>query len=197
MQFWPRGEWSLLNLFDRLSVIGDFSLKFHSSFLTQIFSFLPTTASSSYIPGITKYNKTPPYVIAKPNLRYINLQSFRDRSPMLLLFTDGVDNIVSGDFDFKLTPRKEDSSDVVSALLGDRIGSRVRDILGHGVESRWPGCDGNRAIEVLGNLLGGTDVGRLSMSMDPAILSRGEDAQFYIDDTSIIICDIFQATISS
>jgi pyruvate dehydrogenase phosphatase len=116
---------------------------------------------------------------------------------MLLLFTDGVDNIVSGEFDFTLTPRKEDPSDVVGALLGDQIGTRVEDILGHGVESRWSGCDGNRVIEVLGNLLGGTDAGRLSMSMDPAILSRGEDTQFYIDDTSIIVCDILTATILS
>jgi hypothetical protein len=58
-----------------------------------------------------------------------------------------------------------------------------------------PEYDGNRAIEVFGNRLGGTDIGRLSMSMDPAILSDGEDAQFFIDDAaSIIVCDIYNVT---
>ena len=184
------------NLSTLLSAIGDFSLKFHSSFLTQLFSYLPTTASASYIPGITKYSKTPPYVIAKPSLKYINLEPFRDRNPILLLFTDGVDNLVSGDWDSKATPHKEDPSDVVGALLGDKVGLRVESILGHKVEPRWHECYGNRAIEVLGNLLGGTDVRRLSMTMDPATLSDA-DAEIYIDDTSIIICDIFKATMSS
>ena len=194
VQFLQR-EWSWLNLFNHLLAVGDFLLKFHSSFLTQLFSYLPTTASSSYISSITKYSKTPPYVITKPSLRYINLKPFWDCNPLLLLFMDGVDNIVSGEFDFMLMPHKEDLSDVVCTLLGDKIGTCVEDILGHGVESRWSGCDGNRAIEVLGNLLGGTDTGRLSMTMDLAIFSWGEDAQFYIDDTSIIVCDISTATI--
>jgi pyruvate dehydrogenase phosphatase len=82
----------------------------------------------------------------------------------------------------------------VGALLGDNIGSDMAGILGHGIESKWHECDGNRAVEVLGNLLGGTDIERLSMTMDPAIIS---DAEFYIDDTSIIVCDIFKGTISS
>jgi pyruvate dehydrogenase phosphatase len=172
-------------------------LKFHSSFLTQIFSYLPTTASASYIPGITKYSKTPPYVIAKPSLRYINLQPFRERNPILLLFTDGVDNLVSGTFDSKAMPRKDDPSDVVGALLGDKVGSRVKGILGHEVEPRWHGCNGNRAIEVLGNLLGGTDVGRLSETMNPPTFTDANAAEIYIDDTSIIVCDISRATISS
>ena len=86
---------------------------------------------------------------------------------------------------------------VVGTLLGDNVGSHVEGILGHGVESRWHGCDGNRAIEVLGNLLGGTNVDRLSMTMDPAVLSRGRNAKFHIDDTSIIVCDIFKVTPST
>ncbi|KIM75627.1 hypothetical protein PILCRDRAFT_13408 [Piloderma croceum F 1598] len=65
----------LLGTLSMTRAIGNFLLRFHSS-LTQLFSYLPTTASSSYISGITKYSKTPPYVIAKPSLRYINLQPF-------------------------------------------------------------------------------------------------------------------------
>jgi pyruvate dehydrogenase phosphatase len=187
----------LLNSLSMTRAIGDFSFKFHPSFLTQLFSYLPSTFSDRYIPGIAKYSKTPPYVIARPGLRYINLQSFRDRNPILILFTDGVNNLVSGAFDFNATPRKEDPSAVVGALLGDKVSSSVESILGHGVESKWHGCDGNRAIEILGNLLGGTDIERLSMKMDPTIISDADDAEFYIDDTSIIICDIFHSTISS
>jgi pyruvate dehydrogenase phosphatase len=110
---------------------------------------------------------------------------------------DGVGNIFSGEFDFKLTPHKEDPNALVGVLLGDQIRSHVKDILGHGVESKMPGCNGNRTIEVLGNLLGGTDIGRLSMSMDLAMLFQGKDTQFYIDDTSIIVCDIFKVMILS
>jgi pyruvate dehydrogenase phosphatase len=74
----------------------------------------------------------------------------------------------------------------------------VEGFLGHGVEPRWDGCDGNGAIEVLGNLLGGTDTRTLSMTMDLAVpLSDGNNADFYIDDTSIIVCDIFELAITS
>ena len=52
--------------------------------------------------------------------------------------------------------------------------------------------DGNRVIGVLGELLGGTDIGRLSMTVDPAILYNADDAKFYIDDTSVIVRDIFK-----
>ena len=140
---------------------------------------------------MTKYSKTPPYIIARPSLRYLDLNPFRARHPILILFTDGVDNLVSGRFVFQSTPRKEEPSAVVGALLGDEVGLQVEGILGHRVEHGWQGCDGNRAIEVLGNLLGGTDIQRLSMTMDLELLSDTDDTRFYIDDTSIIVCDIF------
>lgn len=51
---------------------------------------------------MTKYsNRTPPYIIATPSLRYVDLQPFRACKPVLLLFTDGVDNLVSGRFLFQ------------------------------------------------------------------------------------------------
>ena len=146
---------------------------------------------------MTKYSRTPPYVIPTPSLCYVDLQLFRARNFILLLFTDGVDNLASGRFNAKAVPRKGDPSALVGALLGDNIGSDMAGILGHGIESKWHECDGNRAVEVLGNLLGGTDIERLSMTMDPAIISDADDAEFYIDDTSIIVCDIFKGTISS
>jgi pyruvate dehydrogenase phosphatase len=90
----------------------------------------------------------------------------------------------------------EEPSAVLGALLGDQIGPGVEFILGHGAESRWRGCAGNRAVEVLGNLLGGTNIERLSMAMDPTMLSNDDLAEFYIDDTSLIVCDIFKGSFS-
>jgi pyruvate dehydrogenase phosphatase len=76
---------------------------------------------------------------------------------------------------------------VVGGLLGDKVGLH---------ESKWHRCDGNRVIEVLGNPLGGTDVRRLTMAMNPEILSDADDPEFYIDDTSILFCDIFRVSTS-
>jgi pyruvate dehydrogenase phosphatase len=146
---------------------------------------------------VTKHSKTPPYIIATPSLRFVDLKPLRDCHPILLLFTDGVDNLVSGKFVFQAVPRKEEPSAVVGSLLGDIVGGHVEGILGHSIEPKWHGCDGNRAIDVLGNLLGGTDIRRLSMTMNPEIISDADDAKFYIDDTSIIVCDISRATMSS
>jgi pyruvate dehydrogenase phosphatase len=177
--------------------IGDFSFKFHKSFLTHLFVHLETTASQLFIPGVTKNSRSPPYLIAKPAVKYVDLQLYRNRNPIVLLFSDGVDGLVSGTFVFHpSSPSDEEPSNVVGALLADKIPPSVESILGPGVESRWRGCDGNRAIEVLGNLLGGTDFRRVSMTLDPERLSNADDAEFYIDDTSIIVWDVFKATAS-
>jgi pyruvate dehydrogenase phosphatase len=128
-------------------------------------------------------------------VKYIDLKPFRDRDPVLLLFSDGIDNLVDGCVVFHPGAScKEPPSAVVGALLGKKIDPRMENILGHQVESRWDGCGGNRAIEVLGNLLGGTDVERLLMTTDPPPLPDPDYADFYIDDTSIIICDLSHST---
>lgn len=59
-----------------------------------------------------------------------------------------------------------DPYQVVATLLRNDIDPSVAEIPGHLVESRWNGEDGNRTLEVLGNLLGGTDARRLEMCMD-------------------------------
>ena len=157
---------------------------------------MPTTASGRYIPGITKHSKTPPYLIAKPDVKYIDLQDFRNRNPILLLFTDGIDLLASGGFDGKAVRRKDEPSAIVGALLSEQDEQRLAGILGHGVKSKWYEGDGNKAIEILGNLLGGTDAGQLAMTMDPEIISAADDAEFYIDDTSLIVYDVFKSTTS-
>ena len=45
---------------------------------------------------------------------------------------------------------------------------------------------------MLGNLLGGVDAERLSMTTNPPEIPNNSDTMgFFIDDTSIIICDAF------
>ena len=112
----------------------------------------------------------------------------------MLLFSDGVDNLVAGDLVFhRESPCKEPPAEVLGALLSDKIDPHIEAILGHEVGSNWLGHDGNKAVEILGNLLGGTNVQRLSMTTDPPISLDSETDEFYIDDTSIILCDIFNS----
>jgi pyruvate dehydrogenase phosphatase len=155
---------------------------------------LPTTASGCYIPGITKHSKTP-YLIATPDVKYIDLQDFHNRNPILLLFTDGIDLLASGGFDSKAVRRKDEPSTIVCALLSEQDEQRLVGILGHGVKSKWYEGDGNKVIEILGNLLGGTDAGQLAMTMDPEIISAANNVEFYVDDTSLIVYDILKSTI--
>ncbi|KIM75679.1 hypothetical protein PILCRDRAFT_666102 [Piloderma croceum F 1598] len=104
-----------------------------------------------------------------PSLRYVNLQPF---GLVNLFSTDGVDNLVYGRFVFQAVPFKKDPSSVVG-LLCDNIGSCVEDILGDWVtESSLSGM----GATMTGRLsywaawqLGGADIQRLSMTMDPAI----------------------------
>jgi pyruvate dehydrogenase phosphatase len=182
-----------LNLSAHVIAIGNFSFKFH---LIQLFSRLPSTASRYFIPRVTKHSQISSYIISKPSLRYVYLKPFRNCHAILILFTDGVDNLVSGRFVFQAVPRKGEPSAVVGSLLGGKVGLHVEGILGHGIEPKWRVCDGNRAIEVLGNLLGGTDIRRLSTTMNPEILSDIDDAKFYTDDTSMIDWVIFKAAMS-
>ena len=112
-----------------------------------------------------------------------------------MVFSDGVDSLVDGYFVFRPeTHSGADPCKVVAALLQENIEPYIGEILGHPVEPRWNGPNGNRAIAVLGNLLGGTDVRRLEMTMDQERLADDDDDSilFHINDTSIILCDILQ-----
>ena len=173
--------------------IGHFSFKFDRSFYTRLFSLLPSTFSATLGPHIIKHNITPPYLNGSPSVRYMNLGPLRGRVPLLLLFSDGVDILVEGRFTFRPEdPCMDDPAIVAGGLLGDKIDPHIESILGHGVESKWRGSDGNRAIEMLGNLLGGVDAERLSKTINPPGNSDTGTEFFFIDDTSIIICDVFR-----
>jgi pyruvate dehydrogenase phosphatase len=83
----------------------------------------------------------------------------------------------------------------VGALLSEQDEQHLAGILSHEVKSKWYEGDGNKAIEILGNLLGGTDAGQLAMTMDPEIISAADNAEFYVDNTSLIVYNIFKSTI--
>ena len=79
-----------------------------------------------------------PYLIAKPTVQYVDLRPLQDRNPILFLFSDGVDNLISDKFVFhQAVPCEEEPSGMVGAFLGDKIEPRVGCILSHKVESRW------------------------------------------------------------
>ncbi|KAI0324318.1 protein serine/threonine phosphatase 2C [Cubamyces sp. BRFM 1775] len=167
--------------------IGDFSLKLPSSYLSHLFRFLPELdgyAFSEYIPRIV----TPPYVSSEPSVRFTDLHPMWRPENKIFLFTDGVDNLVDGWLVFK--PKQHSGADpvqTVADLLCDDINPRVEDVLGHKVVPRWSGEEGNRATDVLGNLLGGEDVERLEMVTDLDRLNCKEGWPFHIDDVSLIV----------
>lgn len=181
---------------DTLPAIGDYSLKFRVAYLANLFRYLPGLEEApfhKYIPKI----KTPPYIIGWPSARFTDLEPYWSRGLKVFLFSDGVDNIVDGWQVFK--PREHsgaDPIDVVAALLADgEIEPRVAGILGNPAVPRWSGEEENRAVDVLGNLLGGPDVERLERVTDLKLLT--DDAPgchpFHIDDTSIIVWQVTDA----
>jgi pyruvate dehydrogenase phosphatase len=111
-----------------------------------------------------------------------------------LLYTDGVDNIIAGHFLFrKERPCKEDPATVMGALLGDSVDDDfMQGVFDHKVEPGWNGAGGNKAVELLGNILGGKDASRLTQVLDPEYLAVGDDdpRPLYIDDTTIVVCHL-------
>lgn len=143
------------------------------------------------VQNISKYNTSPPYIIATSDVRHIDLTTLRGKEPILLLYTDGVNNIVEGRFLFrKGNPSKIDPAAVLGALLSDPVDKAfLEGVFDHEVESRW-NEDGNRAVEILGNMLGGRDAVRMEQIMTPALLSTTGESDLYIDDTTIIFCPL-------
>lgn len=139
---------------------------------------------------IAELSHTPPYLIARPSVRHVDLKPLWDRRGLhVVLFSDGVDNLVTGRWVFHPSaPSKANPLQVVSSLLDEDedVAAVLLDELGHGVEPRW---SGNRALDVLGNLVGGTDAERLRRVLDVV-----EDPEMYVDDTSIVVFDVSQIT---
>lgn len=161
-------------------------MKFPAPYLANLFRYLPGFEDAPFDDIISRI-KTPPYIVNWPSVCFTDLAHFWPRQSKIFLFTDGVDNLVDGWLVFK--PREHsggDPVDVVSALLADQIEPRIEGILGHPVIPRWSGEENNLAVDVLGNLLGGTDVERLEAVTDLERLNK-LGWPFHIDDTSIIV----------
>ncbi|EIW57428.1 uncharacterized protein TRAVEDRAFT_21038 [Trametes versicolor FP-101664 SS1] len=173
---------------DSQDPIGDFALKLRSTYLTNLFRFIPC----GHAFGLSRHASkivTPPYIIAEPSVRFVDLEPVWSESSTLLVFTYGVDNLVDSYFVF--TPEKHSGADpvnIVSSLLSGEVDHEAERALGHPIDPHWCGAENSRAVNILGNLLGGTDVERLEMVTDEERLRDiGADWQFHIDDTSIIV----------
>ena len=147
--------------------------------------------SSRLRTGVTTYNLTPPYIEASSEARHFDLTLMREFSRILLLYTDGVDAIINGAGLFRQeNPCQHDPATVMGTLLGDNINKQfMRDVFDHEVELKWHG-EGNRAVELLGNILAGTDPDRFLQVLDPELLSDDNERDIYVDDTTIVLCPL-------
>ncbi|RPD61194.1 protein serine/threonine phosphatase 2C [Lentinus tigrinus ALCF2SS1-7] len=170
--------------------IGDFALKLPSSYMSHLLKYLPTTGKMP-LDGIPERIKTPPYLIATPSVQFTDLEPVWDRAPTVLLFSDGVDLLVDGSTLFHPgVSSNADPCDIVSKLLQDKVDTSVEEVLGHGIDPHWSGPEGNKALDLLGNLIGGKDAERLELMMDQecmANIKSERPSPFYVDDVAIVV----------
>ncbi|RDB26890.1 [Pyruvate dehydrogenase [acetyl-transferring]]-phosphatase 1, mitochondrial [Hypsizygus marmoreus] len=174
--------------------LGDFSFKLSSEFSRCIFTRIPSRFPGFPIHNVTDDNHTPPYISSTSEVRYINLAQLKSKRPILLLYTDGVNNIIDGRFVFRRqNPCIREPAEVMGMLLGDKLDHEfMQDVFEHKVELEWngPRSASNLAAELLGNVLGGTNASRLMQVLTPELLGDDEEDSFYIDDTTIITCPL-------
>ncbi|KAG6839726.1 hypothetical protein C0991_012243 [Blastosporella zonata] len=181
----------ILGVLSVTRALGDFSYKLPAAYSSKIFSKLRSENGGFPVPDVSINNISPPYISSVSDVRHLNLVSIRNKKPILVLYTDGVNNIIEGRFLFrKEDPCKADPAAVLGVLLHEPVDEAfLKNVFEHKVESRW-NTDGNRAVEVLGNILGGRDSVRMTQIMTPALLSTTGDSDLYIDDTTIIVCPL-------
>ncbi|KAH9856579.1 protein serine/threonine phosphatase 2C [Lenzites betulinus] len=169
--------------------IGDYYMKLPPSYITHLFTFLP--GDPTYHPD-PKYIKTPPYTIAKPSTRFFDLEPVWDAKPMVFVFSDGIDHVVEHySADVPNIKYPIDTGRLVAQLLGDdRDRREVAAFLGHPVEPGW-NQDGNKAVEVIGNLFGGANAERIQAATIQASWDGDEWPEFYIDDTTLVVYTLF------
>ncbi|KAL7279111.1 hypothetical protein ACG7TL_006949 [Trametes sanguinea] len=142
---------------------------------------------------------------ANPSVRFIDLKPMRDKDPILVLFTDGVNCLVNGSTVF--TPGVSSSAHPLT-VMASMLAGPDRDLsifptkspmslelaLGHGVDFGWSRAHGvdNMAVEILFNLLGGFNADRLEqvVNWDRAI---AHNPNLFIDDTTLIVARLGRA----
>ncbi|KZV70268.1 protein serine/threonine phosphatase 2C [Peniophora sp. CONT] len=162
--------------------IGDFALKLDKAYLEKIMMNVPNSANPKGLQRVLEHSKTPPYLSGTPHVRFVDLSGYT--APKLLLYSDGVDAITMAAF---RDPPDEsiNTAEVLATLLYPEASmGRVAEALGNGVQPRW---HTNVAVDLLGNVAGGTDDARIRRITDQQGLA---DMDPYIDDTSIIVCDL-------
>lgn len=185
------------------TAIGDFAFKLPAPYSSHLFCFLSTDFGAQTLrANIVERIRSPPYISADPFVRFIDLEAVWDQRPMLMLFTDGVDKLLNKSryyFNFMSKPTDViEPSNAVAVLLQDEVDGTVEDLLGYRVEPRWSGTLRNRALDVLGNLIGGTNERMLQMVMDQDLLKdRTACPSLHIDDTSIIICSFVDSALAT
>ncbi|OSD06435.1 hypothetical protein PYCCODRAFT_1474585 [Trametes coccinea BRFM310] len=177
----------LLGMLRMSRAIGDLPFKMDRAYTRHLFQYLPNYHPQS-LTRLVERVVSPPYINAKPSVRFVDLEVVWQQDPVVLLFTDGVDNIVDGSQVFNPGVASGVSPHgIVSALLpGASFDSSVSRILGHPVEQRWGGDVENMAVDILGNLLGGTNAERLEMVLDRQRL-QAPTPIFNIDDVTIMV----------
>ncbi|KZV62786.1 hypothetical protein PENSPDRAFT_590894, partial [Peniophora sp. CONT] len=185
----------ILGVSEITRALGDHHFKLPAKYVRHVFGHLPPRPHFDYSGDRIK---TPPYISSRADVGYVDIASVKDVK--LFLYTDGVDDIIQwlhrpGPPN---KPRKVKPSQILAYLASEskRAACIVGDELGHAVEPRWNGADGNRAVDILANLLGGTDTERMSKVLDPAVLRLlhgpgwDENEHIYIDDTTLIVCEL-------
>lgn len=176
-----------------IEALGDHHFKLPAKYVHRVLSHLPPRARFDYSGSRIK---TPPYISSWADVGYADLAKHKDMK--LFLYTDGVDDIVKWLHRPPENPRKAKPAQIVAYLASEsaRTASIAGDALGHAVQPRWNSVDGNRSIDILANLLGGTDTGRLGRVLDPNVLRLLHGADWddtkhvYIDDTTLIVCEL-------
>ncbi|KAI0749460.1 protein serine/threonine phosphatase 2C [Daedaleopsis nitida] len=173
-------------------VIGDYPFKLHPAYSSHLFRYLSILGHTRVKEGLSDRIVSPPYAIASPSMRFVDLAVVWDQKPIIMLYTDGVDNLVN--HCKYLAPWRGSGivpSRALAVLLQDEVDNTVEKLLGYNINLRWSGDVGNRAVDVLGNLIGGTCTNILQMVLDQHLLvDRQGSPELYIDDTSIIICTL-------
>ncbi|KAL1949343.1 hypothetical protein VTO73DRAFT_8224 [Trametes versicolor] len=184
----------MLGWLDMTRSIGDYAMKFPRSYIDHVFTYIPEGQKHVDPDRVL----TPPYLVATPSVNFTDLNSVWDAKPIVLVFSDGVDTIAEwyGAYDPGLPTRNVNPGRVVSQILGNDLDrADVAQVLGHSVDPSGWTYDGNRAVEVLANLFGGTDGERISEATRRTRampISDDDVSTFYIDDTSLIVCALFE-----
>ena len=176
------------------TAIGDYAFKLPAEYSESLFRLLSADFGTQPLrSSVLARIRSPPYVTADPFVRFVDLEAVWEQKPILMIFTDGVDKLLNRSrYYFSAWSGSKDviePSRAVAVLLQDEVDEDVEEILGFPVDPRWSGDLRNRAVDILGNLVGGMNTRILQMVMDQDLLAdRTTYPSLHVDDTSIIIC---------